>query len=69
MQQCVFSHHRHHQSAAVRRGVTKLVLHSAGVRRAVAAGAAVGVSTLHYDGEIRQCVERYVDEFRRRLKD
>ena len=37
------------QSVAVRSGVTKLVAHSVGVRYAALAGAAVGISTLHYD--------------------
>lgn len=44
------------QSVAVRTGATRLVAHSVGVRYAFFAGAAVGVSALHYDDIRRHCV-------------
>ena len=44
------------QSIAVRTGATKLVSHAVGVRYAVFAGAAVGVSTLHF-GTIKTWVD------------
>lgn len=45
------------QSVAVRTGATRLVAHSVGVRYAFIAGAAVGVSALHYDDIRRHCVD------------
>lgn len=52
------------QSVAVRSGVTKLVAHSVGVRYAALAGAAVGISTLHYD-DIKNWAENALASARR----
>lgn len=55
------------QSAAVRSGATKLVVHSVGVRCAALAGAAVGASALHFD-EIKIFVERACERARGLLR-